>query len=122
MSANQLIHPTQHRYPGATLSQDDWPGKSRQHGCIKCRYWGGVGHTLSELLSLARKEQELPDEQPVKPSRRTCGYWSARSQAYCGNSKKVAMFGGIGARCPQHDPDVTTAAFKAATSPIALAV
>lgn len=112
MSGNQLIHPLQFATPGARLSED-LPHRPKQHGCTTCTYWGGVGHTLTELLKIANREQEIADEQPVQPFRRTCGYWSARNRAYCGSTDKVEVHGAIGSRCVHHHPDVMDAVYRA---------
>ncbi|UBU11617.1 hypothetical protein [Nonomuraea gerenzanensis] len=115
MSANQI--------PFTGPKPDDtWNGKPRPHSCVMCTMNGGIGHSLPALLRIATRELEIPDEQPVQPFRRACAYWSARAQAYCGGTHQVAVFGGIGARCSQHNPAVTAAAYKSLTSPVALAV
>lgn len=115
MSANQLVHPYQYLNPGVPLSLEDFPGKPRPHACARCIYMGGEGHSLRELLSLARREQEIPDEQPVQPFRRACAYWSARNRERCGSTKQVNVFGTIGARCAAHDPAATNARYWALT-------
>ncbi|GAA1749561.1 hypothetical protein [Nonomuraea bangladeshensis] len=114
MSANQIPH--------FGPKPDDLPGRPRQHSCPDCAFNGGPGHSNRELLKLSRDEFDGNPLASIGQSRRTCGYWSARSRTYCGSTHQVEAHGAIGSRCVNHHPALMDAAYKALTNPVALAV
>lgn len=114
MSANQLPRPTGGLTHGMSRDQGE-------HRCPVCWRDGGPGHHLIPiqngpgLPTWARPAKPQPTAGARAARPRTCNYWSAREREYCGTTDKVRVFpGGIGPRCPVHDPAVTTAAYKAA--------